>query len=212
MPGATISESCKYHVIQIRKLEQHESNYNDLLILTFSTPTSSFVDCIQKDQERLSVTAGVLNAIFDVFDISPRFAGFISRQHMPGSDTRFDPSTYKPRQHGRFQSGLDTFFHQTTSPNSRERDLVLRRDTIAFDPRRRNSPRLFSKGGGLETLLPVVKIRPVHQEVTCTRARMATSNEGQFPILIPRKTWFIVTAASNGPSCILCSTSFTIFV
>lgn len=83
------------------RLAQDEPIFNDYSTLTFSFPSSSFVDRIQKDQERLSVTAAVLNAIFDAFDISPRFAGFISRQHMPGSDTRFDPPTYKPRQHGR---------------------------------------------------------------------------------------------------------------
>lgn len=37
---------------------------------------------------------------------------------MPGSDTRFDPLTYKPRQHGRCQSRLNDFFHQTMNPKA----------------------------------------------------------------------------------------------
>ena len=62
-----------------------------------------FVDCVQIDEERLSLTSADLRSIFDSFDISPRFAGFISRQHMPGSATQFDHMTHKPDQHGRRQ-------------------------------------------------------------------------------------------------------------
>jgi len=58
------------------------------------------VDCVHPDQERLSVTSPVLRTIFDVYRISPRFAGYISRQHMPGNATRFDQNTYQAHQHG----------------------------------------------------------------------------------------------------------------
>ena len=180
------------------------SEISDSATLTISSLLYRFVDCIQKDQERLSVTSTVLNTIFDAFNISPRFAGFISRQHMPGSATRFDPSTYKPRQHGRCKCRLNSRFHNIMSPNCPNRDVVLRHNTSQLDPRRRNSPRSFSEGGRLETLILVVMLRSLHWEVTCSRHGMATSNEGQLSVTIPGKTRFTITAASNDPSCILC--------
>ncbi len=71
-----------------------------------SNQTCRFIDCIQKDQEKLSITSKLLRTIFDAYDISPRFAGFISRQHMPGSATEFDKSTFEPSSHGRSVSSL----------------------------------------------------------------------------------------------------------
>lgn len=80
-----------------------------------------FVDCVQKDQERLSVFSADLRSIFETFDISPRFAGFISRQHMPGSATRFDETTYKPHQHELWYSAVirSNWYHG----DERARDL-----------------------------------------------------------------------------------------
>ena len=77
--------------------------YNELTNLTRLVRLYRFVDCVQKDQERLSVVSADLRSIFETFDISPRFAGYISRQHMPGSATRFDQTTDKPHRHGRCQ-------------------------------------------------------------------------------------------------------------
>ena len=181
--------------------------YNDSATLTIFTWIYRFVDCVQKDQERLSVTSATLNTVFDAFNISPRFAGFVSRQHMPGSATRFDQSTYKPRQHGRCKCSLYSRFHKIMNPDRHDRDVVLCRNTSELDPRRRDSSRSFSEGGRLETLLFMVQLRSFHREITCSRHGMATVDEKQLPIPLPGKTRFTVTAASNGHSCILCQTS-----
>ncbi|CAD6589452.1 MAG: hypothetical protein ASARMPREDX12_003838 [Alectoria sarmentosa] len=65
-----------------------------------------FVDCVPKDKDRLSLISAHLRSIFNTFDISPRFADYISRQHMPGSATRFDPATSKPYQHELWYSAV----------------------------------------------------------------------------------------------------------
>ncbi|CAF9927216.1 MAG: hypothetical protein ALECFALPRED_003648 [Alectoria fallacina] len=65
-----------------------------------------FVDCVPKDKDRLSLISAHLRSIFNTFDISPRFAGYISRQHMPGSATRLDLATSKPHQHELWYSAV----------------------------------------------------------------------------------------------------------
>lgn len=46
-----------------------------------------FIDAIAEKPDLLPVTESILRDIFDVFNVSPRFADNLSRQHMPGRAT-----------------------------------------------------------------------------------------------------------------------------
>jgi len=59
-----------------------------------------FIDAIHDDPERLPITSTLLQHLFDVYEISPRFANLIKRQHMPGRALHYD-ETGQPLAYGK---------------------------------------------------------------------------------------------------------------
>lgn len=76
-------------------------------------------------------------------------------------------------------------FSQSRSLADRHRAVVFCCTPIKLAAWGRNSPRPFSENGWLKTIQSMVQLWPVHQEVTCCRARVAAPNEGEFPVCVP---------------------------
>ncbi|MCJ1355916.1 MAG: hypothetical protein MMC33_005909 [Icmadophila ericetorum] len=82
-----------------------------------------FLDGIQHDPNRLPITSDRLKLIFSTYNITPRFAGFLARQHVPGRTVYYEKDTQKPLQHDVWYSAVirSSYSHGNVAPDlSRE--------------------------------------------------------------------------------------------
>jgi hypothetical protein len=59
-----------------------------------------FIEGSEKDPERLPMESSVFQKMFETYDITPRFADFLTRQHMPGRAVHYVPGSRELARHG----------------------------------------------------------------------------------------------------------------
>lgn len=60
----------------------------------------SFLDRIERDPDRLPVTSTLFRQMFDMYNITPFFAGYLSRQLVSSRTIHYDQESRKPQRYG----------------------------------------------------------------------------------------------------------------
>jgi hypothetical protein len=77
--------------------------------------SNSLIDGSELTPEAIPFESQLLEEIFDIYDITPRFADFLTRQHMPGRAVHHIPGTRNLARHGILLFPLPSHDHEPTN-------------------------------------------------------------------------------------------------